>query len=88
MGEMKQTDLARLLDKSEAYVSRVLNGLENMTLAQMSAIAHQLGAAVHVHVARQDRFVDWVESTKSPEVTSALAGNGDLEGLRAGASRG
>ena len=67
---MKQKDLAALLGKSEAYVSRVLNGLENLTLEQMSAIAHHLGAAVHIHVAHQDRFVDWEET---PRETEALA---------------
>lgn len=70
---MKQKDLAALLGKSEAYVSRVLNGLENLTIEQMSAIAHHLGAAVHIHVAHQDRFVDWEETPGDKE---ALAHTG------------
>lgn len=59
--EMTQRDLAHLLDRSEAWVSKLLNGTENLTLQKMNEVAMLLGAAVHVHVARQSSFVEWEE---------------------------
>lgn len=62
---LSQRDLAAMLQRSEAWVSKILNGTENLTLRKMNEIAMLLRAAVHVHVAPQDCFVDWSEVART-----------------------
>jgi transcriptional regulator with XRE-family HTH domain len=63
---MTQRDLAAALGKSEAYVSRVLNRSENLTLQQMQRLLEPLGAAAHVVVIDRDNVVDWTEKPREP----------------------
>lgn len=64
MGNMKQKDLADAMGVTEAYVSTVLRGDENFTIQQMNKIAHHLDAAVHIHVAKRDQIVRWLENSE------------------------
>lgn len=65
---MTQRDLAAALGKSEAYVSRVLNRSENLTLQQMQRLLEPLGAAAHVVVIDRENLVDWTEKPRqSPD---------------------
>lgn len=65
---MTQRDLAAALGKSEAYVSRVLNRSENLTLQQMQRLLEPLGAAAHVVVIDRENMVDWTEQPRrSPD---------------------
>lgn len=64
MGDMKQKDLAEAMGVTEAYVSTVLRGDENFTIQQMNKIAHHLDAAVHIHVAKRDQIVRWLENSE------------------------
>ena len=66
---MTQRDLAAALGKSEAYVSRVLNRSENLTLQQMQRLLEPLGAAAHVVVIDRENLVDWTEKPRqSPDM--------------------
>jgi transcriptional regulator with XRE-family HTH domain len=45
---MKQADLARLLNKTPAFVSQLLNGKANMTVRTLAEVVHALGASVKI----------------------------------------
>jgi transcriptional regulator with XRE-family HTH domain len=46
--KMKQADLARLLNKTPAYVSQLLNGKANMTVRTLAEVVYALGATVKI----------------------------------------
>ncbi|MFY9853973.1 MAG: helix-turn-helix transcriptional regulator [Terracidiphilus sp.] len=45
---MKQADLARLLNKTPAFVSQLLNGKANMTVRTLAEVVYVLGATVAI----------------------------------------
>jgi transcriptional regulator with XRE-family HTH domain len=45
---MKQADLARLLNKTPAFVSQLLNGKANMTVRTLAEVVYALGATVKI----------------------------------------
>jgi transcriptional regulator with XRE-family HTH domain len=45
---MKRADLARLLNKTPAFVSQLLNGKANMTVRTLAEVVHALGATVKI----------------------------------------
>lgn len=65
---VSRAELARRLGTSRAYVTKLLGGNANFTLETMTKVAMALGAAVHVHVARQTVHTRWIEE---------LPGSGD-----------
>jgi len=46
---MKQADLARLLNKTPAFVSQLLNGKANMTVRTLAEVVYALGATVKIY---------------------------------------
>ncbi len=48
--KISQAELAAAIGVSQPYVSKVLKGNVNFTLATMTKLAHALGAEVHVHL--------------------------------------
>jgi transcriptional regulator with XRE-family HTH domain len=46
--DMKQADLAKLLNKTPAFVSQLLNGKANMTVRTLAEVVHALGASVRI----------------------------------------
>jgi transcriptional regulator with XRE-family HTH domain len=46
--KMKQADLARLLNKTPAFVSQLLNGKANMTIRTLAEVVYALGATVKI----------------------------------------
>ena len=51
--------LAEKMNTSPAYVTKVLRGNTNFTLATMTKIARALGTIVRVHLAPKDAVVSW-----------------------------
>lgn len=49
--KISQADLAAAMGVSQPYISKVLKGNVNFTLATMTKLAHALGAEVHIHLA-------------------------------------
>ena len=45
---LKQADLARLLNKTPAFVSQLLNGKANMTVRTLAEVVYALGATVKI----------------------------------------
>jgi transcriptional regulator with XRE-family HTH domain len=48
--KISQADLAAAIGVSQPYISKVLRGNVNFTLATMTKLARALGAEVHVHL--------------------------------------
>lgn len=59
--KVSQKALAKKLNISEAYISKVLNGYENLSINSISKIAFALDATPHIHVAPIGKFVEWKE---------------------------
>jgi transcriptional regulator with XRE-family HTH domain len=47
--DMRQADLARLLNKTPAFVSQLLNGKANMTVRTLAEVVYTLGATVEIN---------------------------------------
>ena len=53
------TELGGRIGSSQAYISRVLNGGANFTLATMTKLAMGLGMELKIHLAPADAFTVW-----------------------------
>lgn len=60
---MTRAQLARAIDKSPAYVSKILNGDTNFTLETMAALAEAVDGTVHARLCAADDRVMWVAHT-------------------------
>jgi len=60
-----QKKLSNLLGTSEGYISRVLNGDENLSIKSISKLSLALGCAPHIHIAAKNIIVEWKERTSS-----------------------
>lgn len=54
-----RADLAQRIGHSQAYVTKVLRGNVNFTLATMTKLARALDAVVRVHLAPEGVVVEW-----------------------------
>jgi transcriptional regulator with XRE-family HTH domain len=63
---LKQADLARLLNKTPAFVSQLLNGKANMTVRTLAEVVYALGATVKIGA--QDESTSGCEATDSPQM--------------------
>ncbi len=63
---MKQSDLARLLNKTPAFVSQLLNGKANMTIRTLAEIVYALGATVEISA--QDEKKSSCEAIDDPQM--------------------
>jgi transcriptional regulator with XRE-family HTH domain len=62
---LKQADLARLLNKTPAFVSQLLNGKANMTIRTLGEVMYALGATVKIDA--QDENKSTCEATNDTE---------------------
>ena len=60
--KMKRKDLADKLGTSRAYVTKLLGGNANLSIATMVKVAMAMGGAVHTHVADKEAIVHWIEN--------------------------
>jgi len=72
--------LARKLNTSPAYVTKVFRGDTNFTLETMVRLARAVGGRLHVHVAEEDARVRWFDVAQqvrkkacAPDVGNAFA---------------
>src|SRR5690625_2503957 len=63
--EISNAELARRLDSSPAYATKVMRGDSNFTLDSMVNISHALGSTLHVRVADSSADVRWLEAFDS-----------------------
>lgn len=62
---VSQKRLSSLLGTSEAYVSRILNGDENLSIKSITKLSLALGCVPHIHIAAKDIIVEWTERVSS-----------------------
>jgi transcriptional regulator with XRE-family HTH domain len=63
---MKQADLARLLNKTPAFVSQLLNGKANMTTRTLAEVVYALGATVKLNA--EDESTSKCEAVDDPQM--------------------
>ena len=56
---VSRTELARRIDSSQAYVTKLLRGNVNFTLSTMTKLARALDTVVRVHLAPEGAIVKW-----------------------------
>jgi transcriptional regulator with XRE-family HTH domain len=64
--KMKQADLARLLNKTPAFVSQLLNGKANMTIRTLAEVVYALGATVKIEA--HDESTSSCEAVDDPQM--------------------
>lgn len=64
--------LAKRIDSSPAYISKLFGGPANISAETMAKLAHALDAKVHIHLASKDASVRWFDvwdkTTPAPTV--------------------
>lgn len=58
---LRKTDLAARFGKSPAYITKVLRGDSNLTIASMVSLARAAGGTLHIHIAPQTASVRWFD---------------------------
>ena len=59
---VSRAELARRIGSSRAYITRLLGGDANFTLATMVKLAMALDGAVHVHIADKKAVTRWQDT--------------------------
>ena len=65
--EMNRAELAEKIDSSPAYITKVLRGNVNFTLATMTKLARAFGNVVRIKLAPEDVIVRWDYATESAD---------------------
>lgn len=73
---VSRTELADLIGNSPAYITKVLRGNVNFTLATMTKLARALNAVVHVHLSPEGAIAHWKD-----EITNESPKDVDFPGL-------
>lgn len=62
---VSQKALARKINLSEAYVSKVLNGNANLSISSIVKFSKALDTIPHIHLAPRNKIVEWNERSIS-----------------------
>jgi plasmid maintenance system antidote protein VapI len=60
--DVNRAELARRMGTSRAYITKMLGGNANFTLATMVKLAMALDGAVHIHIADKRAITRWHDS--------------------------
>lgn len=75
---MTRADLARELGTSPAYVTKVLRGNANFTLASMAKLAMALDTRVAIHLAPRGAMTHWKDELVEYEKTAPVSRSADV----------
>jgi plasmid maintenance system antidote protein VapI len=67
---VSRAELAKRIGTSRAYVTKLLGGDANFTLATMVKLAYALDGAVHVHIADKHAVTRWTDEMRGQEPKS------------------
>jgi transcriptional regulator with XRE-family HTH domain len=70
---LSRADLARRLEVSPAYITKVFRGDVNFTIETMVRLVRALGGKLHLHLAPEEQKVSWVP-WHSPARPAAVPG--------------
>jgi transcriptional regulator with XRE-family HTH domain len=83
--QVTRADLARELNKSNAYVTQILRGERNFTIETMVELADALDSDLAIHFSpKGENTVDWyrvIQSAPGRKRTSARASSRKIDGL-------
>lgn len=71
--EVSRAELARRMGTSRAYITKLLGGNANFTLATMVKLAMALDGALHLHIADQRAVTRWQDEIPGEPQTRAPA---------------
>lgn len=71
---MRHIDIAARLNKPKAYLSKVLNGQQVLTLIEIRNICRAAGVPFNEWVVELDRILDGVDAPYSDESESSASG--------------
>ena len=60
---IKKGELAKKLDLSAPYITKVMRGEENLTIESMVKLARATGGQMHLHISDIHSSVSWIECT-------------------------
>lgn len=69
---VSRAELANKIDSSPAYITKVLRGNVNFTLATMTKLARALGTVVRIHLAHKDAVVYWEDEQVTTDTESNI----------------
>ncbi|MDF1536430.1 MAG: helix-turn-helix transcriptional regulator [bacterium] len=58
--KVSRADLARRLDTSPAYITKIFRGNANFTISTMVKVVRSLGGRLHLHVSPEGPDVSWL----------------------------
>jgi transcriptional regulator with XRE-family HTH domain len=64
--KISKSELARKIDSSPAYVTKILRGTSNFTLASMVRLVRALNGRLHIRVCAQEDRTQWVHDMYRP----------------------
>ncbi len=64
---VSRTKLARRIDSSPAYITKVMSGNANFTIATMTKLARALDAVLHLHLSEEGVIVRWQDKKVGAE---------------------
>jgi transcriptional regulator with XRE-family HTH domain len=70
---ISRAELARRLGTSRAYVTKLLDGNANFTLATMVKLAMALDGALHLHIADRRAATRWYDEMPAEETAETAA---------------
>jgi transcriptional regulator with XRE-family HTH domain len=68
--DVSRAELAKRIGTSRAYVTKLLGGNANFTLATMVKLAFALEGTLHVHIADKQAITRWSDETRGQEARS------------------
>jgi transcriptional regulator with XRE-family HTH domain len=75
---LTRSDLARLVERSPAWITKILRGDTNLTIETMCRLSEALNHELHLHLAPKDADVKWFEAysrVKAPNPKKSKAWN-------------
>ena len=73
---IKKGELAKKLDTSAPYITKVMRGEENLTIESMVKLARAAGGQLHLHISDQNSSVSWIECTSNGSFRDMMDGFG------------
>jgi transcriptional regulator with XRE-family HTH domain len=67
---LSKADLARQLESSPAYVTKILKGDSNLTIKTMVQLASAVNGRLHLHIAPSEHDVQWFEVVRRTEAAA------------------
>jgi len=61
IGKVSRTELARRMEVSPAYITKIFRGDVNFTIDTMVRLARRVGARLHLHLAPETQEAGWVD---------------------------